>query len=90
MALEEAIDEIQNKVVNQLQSQGIPSDVKLEISGTANELTTTWKAMSTNLLVAIIMVYLSMTILFESFKYPFIIMLSVPPAAAGGVLGYLY
>ena len=43
--------------------------------------------MSTNLLVAIIMVYLLMTILFESFKYPFIIMLSVPPAAAGGVLG---
>ena len=42
--------------------------------------------MSTNLLVAIIMVYLLMTILFESFKYPFVIMLSVP-AAAGGVLG---
>jgi HAE1 family hydrophobic/amphiphilic exporter-1 len=87
MALEEAIEKIQNKVVKPLQSQGIPSDVKLEISGTANELTTTWKAMSTNLLVAIIMVYLLMTILFESFKYPFIIMLSVPPAAAGGVLG---
>ena len=87
MALEEAIEKIQNKVVKPLESQGIPSDVKLEISGTANELTTTWKAMSTNLLVAIIMVYLLMTILFESFKYPFIIMLSVPPAAAGGVLG---
>ena len=87
MALEEAIEKIKNKVVKPLQSQGIPSDVKLEISGTANELTTTWKAMSTNLLVAIIMVYLLMTILFESFKYPFIIMLSVPPAAAGGVLG---
>ena len=28
-----------------------------------------------------------MTILFESFKYPFIIMLSVPPYAAGGVIG---
>ena len=87
MALEETIEKIKNKVVKPLQSQGIPSDVKLEISGTANELTTTWKAMSTNLLVAIIMVYLLMTILFESFKYPFIIMLSVPPAAAGGVLG---
>ena len=33
------------------------------------------------------MVYLLMTILFESFKYPFIIMLTVPPAAAGGVIG---
>ena len=87
VALEEAIDKIQEKVVNQLENEGLPSDVKLDISGTANELTTTWKAMSTNLLVAIIMVYLLMTILFESFKYPFVIMLSVPPAAAGGVLG---
>tara|TARA_B100000029_G_C17492617_1_gene929673 strand:- start:587 stop:1420 length:834 start_codon:yes stop_codon:yes gene_type:complete len=87
MALEEAIEIIQKKIVNKLETDGIPSDVKISISGTANELTTTWKAMSTNLLVAIIMVYLLMTILFESFKYPFIIMLSVPPAAAGGVLG---
>ncbi|MBF96378.1 MAG: acriflavin resistance protein [Pelagibacterales bacterium] len=87
MALEEAIEIINKKVVKELQTSGIPSDVKLDISGTANELTTTWKAMSTNLFVAIVMVYLLMTILFESFKYPFIIMLSVPPAAAGGVLG---
>ena len=28
-----------------------------------------------------------MTILFESFIYPLVIMLSVPPAAAGGVIG---
>ena len=37
MALEEAIEKIKNKVVKPLQSQGIPSDVKLEISGTAND-----------------------------------------------------
>ena len=43
--------------------------------------------MATNLIVSILMVYLLMTILFESFRYPFIIMLSVPPAAAGGVIG---
>ena len=43
--------------------------------------------MAVNLLVSIAIVYLLMTILFESFKYPFIIMLSVPPAAAGGVIG---
>ena len=36
-------------MVKPLESQGIPSDVKLSISGTANELTTTWKAMSANL-----------------------------------------
>ena len=40
-----------------------------------------------NLLVSICMVYLLMAILFESFIYPLVIMLSVPPAAAGGVIG---
>ena len=69
---------------------GLPSDTKLDISGTADELTITWRAMALNLLVAIAMVYLLMTILFESFKYPFIIMLTVPPAAAGGVLGLYF
>ena len=45
------------------------------------------KNMIINLLVAICMVYLLMAILFESFVYPLVIMLSVPPAAAGGVMG---
>ncbi len=87
MALEEAIEIIEEKVVKELNSAGLPADTKIDISGTADELTLTWKAMAVNLLVAITIVYLIMTILFESFRYPLIIMLSVPPAAAGGVLG---
>ena len=51
-----------------LEDKGLPPGVKLDISGTANELTTTWKAMATNLIVSILMVYLLMTILFESFR----------------------
>ena len=43
--------------------------------------------MAINLVVAIAIVYLIMAVLFESFVYPFVIMLSVPLAAAGGVLG---
>ncbi len=87
IALEEAIIKVKEKIIKPLQASDLPSDIKIAISGTADELTTTWKAMAINLLVSIIIVYLLMTILFESFKYPFIIMLSVPPAAAGGVLG---
>ena len=87
IALEEAIKVVEEKIILPLKDAGLPPDIKLDISGTADELTTTWKAMSINLLVSIIIVYLLMTILFESFKYPFIIMLSVPPAAAGGVIG---
>ena len=87
IALEEAIKVVEEKIILPLKDAGLPPDIKLDISGTADELTTTWKAMAINLLVSIIIVYLLMTILFESFKYPFIIMLSVPPAAAGGVIG---
>ncbi|MCH7865755.1 MAG: efflux RND transporter permease subunit, partial [Proteobacteria bacterium] len=57
------------------------------ISGTADKLSQTWDAMVVNLVVAIIIVYLVMAVLFESFIYPLIIMLSVPLATAGGVIG---
>ena len=85
--LEEAITVVKDKIIEPLKTAGLPPDIKIDMSGTADELTTTWKAMAINLLVSIAIVYLLMTILFESFKYPFIIMLSVPPAAAGGVIG---
>ena len=85
--LEVAINTVNDKIIKPLLDEGLSSDTRLDISGTADELTLTWRAMAINLLVAIAMVYLLMTILFESFKYPFIIMLTVPPAAAGGVLG---
>jgi hydrophobic/amphiphilic exporter-1 (mainly G- bacteria), HAE1 family len=85
--LEAAIDIIREKVIFPLEQQGLPTGVNLNLSGTADELTSTWNAMVMNLLVAICMVYLLMAILFESFIYPLVIMLSVPPAAAGGVMG---
>ncbi|MFP6778834.1 MAG: efflux RND transporter permease subunit [Alphaproteobacteria bacterium] len=85
--LEAAIDTIREKIILPLEQQGLPTGINLNLSGTADELTSTWNAMVMNLLVAICMVYLLMAILFESFIYPLVIMLSVPPAAAGGVMG---
>ncbi len=87
IALEEAIELIQDKVVAPLREEGLPSGVKLKIAGTADKLTVTWKAMVRDLLIAIIIVYLVMAVLFESFIYPLVILLSVPLAAAGGVAG---
>jgi HAE1 family hydrophobic/amphiphilic exporter-1 len=43
--------------------------------------------MKWDLLLALAIVYLVMAVLFESFIYPVIILLSVPLAAAGGVAG---
>ena len=87
--LETAIERIQDDVMSPLVAQRLPPGVKLRITGTADKLLETWGAMKINLLVAVAIVYLLMAVLFESFVYPLIIMLSVPLATAGGVIGLL-
>ena len=80
---------LDEEVMAKLRADGLPPGVKLRLSGTADKLTTTSKAMALDLVVAVIIVYLVMAVLFESFIYPFIIVLSVPLATAGGIGGLL-
>jgi len=87
VALEEAIEKVQTQVIEKITADGIPAGVTMGLSGTADQLSQTFEAMMVNLLVAIVIVYLLMAVLFESFVYPSIIMLSVPTALAGGVFG---
>ena len=87
VALEEAIEMVQTQVIDKIAADGLPLGITLSLSGTADQLSQTFEAMMINFIVAIVIVYLLMAVLFESFLYPFIIMLSVPTAAAGGVLG---
>lgn len=86
--LEVAMQTLEESVIGALAGD-LPPGVSMHLSGTADQLTKTWDAMVLNLVLAIFIVYLIMAVLFESFIYPFIIMLSVPTAAAGGVLGLL-
>ncbi len=88
--LEAAIEMINSEVVAPLREAGLPEGVRIRISGTADKLTETWSHMVGDLIVAMIIVYLVMAILFESFIYPLVIMLSVPMAAAGGVAGLAF
>ncbi len=85
--LETAMEIIQRDIIEALQEQGLPPGVTLSLSGTADQLSETWDAMVWQLLIAIAIVYLVMAVLFESFVYPLIILLSVPLATAGAVLG---
>ena len=87
MSLEEGLNLLQKQVVDVLQQQGLSQGVRLELSGTADQLTETWNVLLADLLLAIVIVYLVMAVLFESFWYPLIILFSVPVAAAGGVVG---
>ena len=70
--------------------KGLPKNVKLSISGTAGKLTKTWNELLVDLLLALVIVYLVMAVLFESFIYPLIILLAVPVAAAGGIAGLAF
>ena len=87
LALQAAMDILRQKVITPLEAGGLAPGVRLRLSGTADKLKVTWNAMQGQLLVALIIVFLVMAVLFESFVYPLIIMLSVPLAAAGGVGG---
>ncbi|MEM8811315.1 MAG: efflux RND transporter permease subunit [Pseudomonadota bacterium] len=85
--LETAINMVKESVVAELEQAGLPPGVSFSLSGTADKLTQTQEAIQFNLLIALVIVYLVMAILFESFVLPFVILLSVPVAAAGGVAG---
>ena len=85
--LETVIDVLQREVIESLKNEGLPEGVQLNISGTADKLIETRNAMAINMMLAIVIVFLVMAVLFESFIYPLIIMLSVPVAAAGGFGG---
>ena len=85
--LQEVIDELNEKVITKIKADGLPNGIQLNLSGTADQLSKTKEAIQVDLLMALVIVYLVMAVLFESFWYPLIIMLSVPLATAGGVLG---
>jgi len=87
LPLEAAMETLQTEVLDKLAAEGVPPGVKMRLAGTADKLTQTWDAMVVQLVIAIAIVYLVMVVLFESFVFPLIIILSVPLATAGGIGG---
>ena len=87
LPLEAAVELLETEVVDVLEERGLPNGVRVTVSGTADQLSQTWEAIQINLAVALIIVFLVMAILFESFVLPLVILISVPVAAAGGVGG---
>ena len=87
LALGEALETLQADIIDSLLEEGLPPGVRIRLSGTADKLVATAAEMKWDLLIALVIVYLVMAVLFESFIYPLIIVLSVPLATAGGVIG---
>ncbi|MCG3178370.1 MAG: Multidrug resistance protein MdtC [Phycisphaerae bacterium] len=84
--LEDAVDVIEKQVMEPAQKE-LPPGITLTLGRSADDLTEAKTALSSSFLLAIIITYLLMAALFQSFFYPLVIMFSVPLAAVGGLLG---
>lgn len=88
MPLETAMDIIERQVILPIKEGGTLGRLyNIRLEGTARDLDQTYNALKGNFLLALLLTYLLMAALFESFLYPFVIIFSVPLAAAGGFLG---
>jgi HAE1 family hydrophobic/amphiphilic exporter-1 len=103
MALEEAQARIEGLVAESRQEGSMTSDVQVNMSGNADKLTQTrtallgrwdgWNLQSltsvglSRFFLALVITYLLMAALFESFLYPLVILFSVPLATVGGFVG---
>ena len=67
----------------------LPYGYTITLTGAAENLKTTADALLGSFLLAIMIIYLLMASLFESFLYPLVILITVPLAAAGAILGVL-
>jgi len=85
--IETAMGTINNKIKPAILSNPAFKDLKINMSGTADKLTSAISSLSWNFVLAAIITYLLMAALFGNFLYPFIIIFTVPLAAAGGFIG---
>jgi HAE1 family hydrophobic/amphiphilic exporter-1 len=90
LPLESAMELVRDKIVGPIKASGeLGGLYRIELSGTADDLTRTRRALQWNIILALFISYLLMSALFENFLYPLVIMFSVPLAAAGGFIGLL-
>ena len=97
MPLEQAINSV-NAMVSELKSQGAMSHyVDVNMAGSAGKLADLKNALlgdgslfgtlSSSMFLAMFVVYLVMVILFQNWKYPLVILVTVPLATLGGFMG---
>ncbi len=87
MPIERVVETVRREVLDPLLASGAvrpPYDVRL--AGTVDDLYRAFTAFRFNFALAVIITYLLLAALFESFVYPLVILFSVPLAAVGGVV----
>ncbi|KPK93166.1 hypothetical protein AMJ80_06075, partial [bacterium SM23_31] len=78
--------EVVANVMNRLDEITLPKDYKIEISGEERERRESFADLRFALLLAVVLMYMVLASLFESFVHPFTIMLAVPMAGIGSIV----
>ncbi len=86
MPLETFINAAEKDVMEPFR-KSMPGGYVARLSGTADDLKRTVSALSYSFILAVVITYLLLAALFESFLHPLIIMFSVPLAATGAFIG---
>jgi len=86
MSLEEALAAINEKVIPKMNEQ-LPFEASIQLSGNANKMSAAINDMVKNFSLALVILFLLMTALFKSPKDSLLVLLVMPLAVAGGVVG---
>jgi len=86
MSLEEALQVLNEKVLPKMLLSKT-GDVSILLSGNANKMASAITDMITNFVLALLILFLLMTALFKSAKDSLLVLLVMPLAIAGGVIG---
>jgi HAE1 family hydrophobic/amphiphilic exporter-1 len=81
------MESVQGEILTPMREQGMLQGLDVRMSGAADKLVETRKALQWNFVLAAGIAYLLMSALFGNFIYPLIIMFTVPLAGAGGFMG---
>jgi multidrug efflux pump subunit AcrB len=86
MPLEDAIKAMNDKVVPLILDQ-LPKNASIKMRGTAEALDQALKSMSGSFALAIVILYLLISALFRSFKDSLLVIMTIPMATVGGIIG---
>jgi multidrug efflux pump subunit AcrB len=86
LSLEDMLAKIESDITPALRAQ-LPPDANIRLAGSADRLETIISTMSVNFLLALLVLFMLMAAMFQSIKDALVVVLTVPLALAGGVLG---
>jgi HAE1 family hydrophobic/amphiphilic exporter-1 len=76
--------------VDEIARQTLPADISRNFAGTAQQFQSSLVGMSVLLLITILVIYIVLGILYESFIHPLTILSGLPSAALGALLTLMY